>query len=176
MLTIVLVVLAVLVAAVLIAAAMRPPTFRVERSTVIAAPPERVYPFINDFHRWPAWSPWEKMDPSMQRTYSGADQGKGTVYGWEGNKKVGQGRMEITDTVPSSKVVIKLDFLKPFEAHNTTEFTLSPQGGATKVNWAMHGPHPFFFRLMAMLCNMDKMVGKDFEAGLANMKAAVEQA
>ena len=178
LMTIALVVIAA-IAGLLIYAATRPDSFRLERSTVIKAPPEKVHSLIDDFHNWPSWSPWEKKDLNMKRTYSGAPNGKGTVYDWEGNKNVGQGRMEITDSAPS-KIVIKLDFFKPFEAHNTAEFTLAAQAGnenaGTNVTWAMYGPSPYISKLMTIFCSMDKMVGKDFEAGLANMKAAAEKA
>ena len=172
--TVSLVVLAAL-GAILVLAATKPDTFRVERSISIKAPPEKIFPLIDDFERWPAWSPWEKMDPAMKRSRSGAASGKGSIYEWEGNDKVGKGRMEIVESSPPSKVVIKLDFLKPFEAHNTTEFTLQPKGDTTDVRWVMHGPAPFMSKLMQVFTSMDAMVGKDFEAGLANMKAAAER-
>ncbi len=156
-------------------AATKPDTFVVQRAASINAPPEKVFALINDFHNWMAWSPWEKLDPTMNRTHSGAESGLGTVYEWEGNKKVGKGRMEITESSAPSKIVIKLDFFKPFEAHNTTEFTLASQGGATNVNWAMHGQQPFMFKVMTTFMSIDKMVGKDFEAGLANMKSIAEK-
>ncbi|QCI67421.1 SRPBCC family protein [Phreatobacter stygius] len=172
--SIILLVLVVLIAAILIYAATRPDTFRVERTATIQAPPEKVFPLINDFQNWGAWSPWENKDPAMKRSRSGPPAGKGTVYEWEGNKQVGQGRMEIIDTTPPSLITIKLDFLKPFEAHNTAEFRLEPKGNATQVTWTMRGPSPFMFKLMGLFMNMDQMVGKDFEAGLASMKAAAE--
>src|SRR6185436_2103943 len=137
----------VLIAALLAYAATRPDTFRVERSASIKAPPEKIFPLINDFHKWDAWSPWEKMDPAMKRTHSGAASGKGAVYEWEGNDKVGKGRMEIAESSPPSKVAIKLDFLKPFEAHNTAEFTLEGKGDSTNVKWAMYGPSPYITKL-----------------------------
>lgn len=165
----------VLIAGLLIFAAMKPDTFRVERSAIIKAPPERIFPLINDFRRWGAWSPWEKMDPAMTRTHSGAASGKGSVYAWEGNDKVGKGRMEIVESSPPSKVTIKLDFLQPFEAHNTAEFTLEGRGDTTNVTWAMYGPSPYVTKLMTVFFSMDSMVGKDFEAGLANLKAAAEK-
>jgi uncharacterized protein YndB with AHSA1/START domain len=174
LLTVGLVITGVIVLVIAIAA-MKPDTFRVERSTTINAPPEKVFALINDFHKWPAWSPWEKMDPEMKRTHSGAAQGHGAVYAWHGNKKVGEGRMEIADSSPPSRIVIKLDFLKPFEAHNTAEFTLIKKGNATNVTWGMYGPSPFMAKIMQVFMSMDSMVGKDFEAGLANMKAAAEQ-
>jgi uncharacterized protein YndB with AHSA1/START domain len=174
-LAIIAIIIAVAVIAVLILAAMKPDTFRVVRSTTIKAPPERIFPLIADFRNWSAWSPWEKMDPALKRTYSGAAEGKGAVYEWEGNKKVGKGRMEIIDAPPSEKVAIKLDFLKPFEAHNTAEFTLQPRGETTDVTWVMHGPNLFIGKVMSVFISMDRMVGKDFEAGLANLKAAAER-
>jgi uncharacterized protein YndB with AHSA1/START domain len=166
--------LAVVIAAVLIIAATKPDTFRIERSATIKAPPERIFALINDFHNWAAWSPWEKMDPNLKRTFSGQPSGTGSIYEWEGNKKVGQGRMEIKESSPSRKITIQLDFLKPFEAHNTAEFTLESQGDSTNVNWAMHGRQPFMFKVMKVFMNMDKLVGKNFEAGLANLKAQTE--
>ncbi len=165
----------VLIAALLVYAATRPNTFRTQRSITIAAPPDKVFPFINDFHKWIAWSPWEKLDPELKRTYSGASQGIGAVYEWDGNKDVGTGRSEITETVPPSKVIIKLDFLKPFEAHNTAEFTLVSSTGVTQVTWAMYGPQPYIAKVMTAFFNMDKMVGGQFERGLANLKALAEK-
>ena len=165
----------VAIVALLIFAATKPDTFRLQRSASIKAPPERIFPLINDFRSWGSWSPWEKMDPNLKRTYSGPANGAGAVYEWEGNKKVGKGRMEITQASPPSKVAIKLDFLKPFEAHNTAEFTLEPDGDGTNVTWAMIGQQPFLFKVMTVFMNMDKMIGKDFEAGLANLKAQTEK-
>lgn len=168
-----LVVVVVLIAAVLGFAAMRPNTFRIHRATSIKAPPERIFALINDLRKFNTWNPYAKMDPDVKLTYSGAATGKGAVYDWESGK-VGVGRMEIVDTAAPSKVVAKLDFVKPWEGHNIVEFTLEPQGEATNVTWAMHGPMPFMSKLMTLFFSMDKMVGKDFEAGLANMKAAAE--
>ena len=163
-----------LIVAVLAYAATRPNTFRVERSLAIKAPPARLFALIDDFHHWPSWSPWEKLDPAMTRTHSGAARGVGAVYEWVGNSKVGQGRMEITRSTADAALEIKLDFLKPFEAHNVAEFTLTPQGDATTVHWVMHGPAPFITKLMGVFVSMDTMVGKDFEAGLANLKTLAE--
>jgi len=165
----------VIIAAVLALAATRPDTFRVERSTMIKAPPEKVYALIDDFHQWQQWSPWERLDPAMKRTHGGAPKGKGALYGWEGNKEVGKGQMEITEATPSSRVVIKLDFLAPFEAHNTAEFVLVTQGDATTVTWAMFGPNLFIGKVMSLFASMDSLVGKDFERGLANLKAVAEK-
>lgn len=156
-------------------AAMQPSSFSVKREIAIKAPPEKIIPLVSDFHNWGSWSPWEHLDPKMKRTFSGADNGKGAAYAWEGNDDVGAGRMEITDVTVPSKVDIKLDFLRPFESHNTTEFTLTPQGDATTVTWNMTGPMPFITKIMSVFVSMDKMIGKDFEKGLANLKAAAEK-
>jgi Polyketide cyclase / dehydrase and lipid transport len=169
------IIIVVLVAGLLLYAATRPDTFRVRRSASINAPPEKVFALLNDFHRWGVWSPWEKMDPSMKRIYSGAANGKGAVYEWEGNRKVGQGRMEITESSPSAGVTIRLDFIKPFEAHNVAEFTLEADGGSTNVTWWMHGHLPYIAKVIHVFFNMDRIVGKDFETGLANLKAVAEQ-
>jgi len=171
----ILIVAAVLLTAVMVFAATKADTFHVERTAWINAPPEKVFPLINDFHNWGSWSPWEKLDPVLKRTHSGAASGKGAVYAWEGNSDVGQGRMEITDEAPPSQVTIQLDFLKPFEAHNVARFTLEPKGEFTTVRWAMHGPNSYFAKVMQVFVSMDSMVGKDFETGLANMKAIAER-
>ena len=175
MLNTILIVVAVVIAAILTFAATKPGTFSVQRSARIKAPPEKLYAIVNDFHRWTDWSPWEKLDPLMTRTHSGAASGIGAVYEWRGNGKVGAGRMEITESVPASKVGIKLDFIKPFEGHNLTEFTLVPQGDSTLVTWSMRGPTPFVSKLMQVFVNLDAMIGKDFESGLANLKALAEK-
>jgi uncharacterized protein YndB with AHSA1/START domain len=168
-------VVVVLLVALLAYAATRPDTLHVQRAATVNAPPEAIFPLITDFHRWTAWSPYEKRDPAMTRTYSGAAQGKGAVYEWEGNSEVGQGRMEITDTSDPSRVTIKLDFIKPFEGHNVAEFALVPQGGTTTVTWSMDGPSPYLGKLIGVFVNMDTMIGKDFETGLANLKTAAEK-
>ncbi|HSW11680.1 MAG TPA: SRPBCC family protein [Solimonas sp.] len=161
------------IVALLLFAATRPDSFRVERSTLVQAPPAAIQPLIEDFHRWTAWSPWEHRDPAMKRTYSGAERGIGAAYAWEGNSEVGSGRMEILESTPQ-KIVIKLDFITPFEGHNTAEFTLVPEGNSTRVGWAMFGPANYLSKVMGLLFNMDKMIGKDFEAGLASLKTAAE--
>jgi len=168
------VVLAIAIAVVLILAATKPNTLRVQRATSIRAPADKIFPLINDFHQWRGWSPYENKDPAMQRTYEGPESGKGAVYAWDGNKNVGSGRMEILEASVPSQITIKLDFFKPFEGHNTAEFTMLPQGDATNVTWLMHGPSPFMGKIMHVFINMDRMVGKDFETGLANLKAAAE--
>jgi hypothetical protein len=167
--------IAAVVAAILIYAATQPDTFRVERSISIKAPPEKIFAQVNGFHQWEAWSPWEKIDPAVKRTYSGADNGKGAVYGWQGNKDVGQGRMEIIESTPSSNVLIKIDFMEPFEGHDMVQFTLQPQGDTTKVTQAMYGPSPFISKLMSLFFSMDKMVGQKYEEGLASLKAIAEK-
>ncbi len=169
------VVVVVALAALLIFAATKPDTLRVQRATSIKAPPERIFALINDFNSWGAWSPYEKKDPAMKRVRSGAASGKGAVYAWEGNSEVGSGRMEIAESTPPSKIAIKLDFAKPIEAHYIADFTLQPKGDATNVTWDMHGPAPFISKLMQVFFNMDTMVGKDFETGLANLKAIAEK-
>lgn len=171
----VLAVVAVVLVIVLILAALKPDTFRVERTTIIKADPSNIFLRINDFHNWVAWSPYEKLDPTMKKTFSGAASGKGAVYEWNGNNKAGTGRMEILESSAPSKIVIKLDFLTPFEGHNTSEFTMLPKGDSTQVTWAMHGPSPFMMKIMGVFMNMDKMLGNDFEAGLANLKAVAER-
>lgn len=163
------------IAIVLILAATKPDTFAVRRTITVEAPPERIFPLINDFHQWGSWSPYEHKDPAMKRTYSGTASGVGAVYAWEGNKNVGSGRMEILDAPAPSKIAIKLDFFTPFEVHNTAEFTMLPQGDATRLTWLMHGPAPLISRVMQVFINMDNMVGKDFEIGLANLKRFAEK-
>ena len=163
---------AALIAGLLGYAATRPGTFRVQRTTRIAAAPERIAPFITDFHRWAEWSPYEKMDPELKKTFSGAESGPGAAYAWEG-KKTGIGRMEILEVAPH-RVCIKLDFEKPFKANNTAEFTFTPTAGVTTVTWAIDGPQPFVSKLMGVFINMDRMIGRDFETGLANLKAVAE--
>jgi uncharacterized protein YndB with AHSA1/START domain len=165
----------VIVAAVLGLALTQPDSFTVTRTATIKAPPEKIIGYLNDFHQWPAWSPWEKLDPNMKRTFEGPVSGQGAVYGWSGNDEVGQGRMEITENAPPSKVAIKLDFIKPFKSTNQTAFTLQPQGDGTLVTWTMTGPSEFITKLMGVFVSMDKMIGKDFEKGLSQLKAVAEK-
>lgn len=169
------IIIAVLVAGILLFAATKPDIFRVQRSTTIKAPPEKIFAHINDFRNWGAWSPYEKKDPAMKRTFGGATSGKGATYAWDGNKEIGQGSMEITESTAPSKVALKLDFVKPFEAHNVVDFTLEPKGESTIVTWDMRGPAPYVAKIMHVFFDMDSMVGKDFEAGLANLKALAEK-
>lgn len=164
-----------LLAGVLIYAATKPDSFRIERRISIQAPPDKVHALINSFDSWAQWSPWEKKDPAMQRTRSGPASGKGSQYSWEGNKNVGKGSMTITESTAPSRVLIQLDFLAPFEAHNMAEFTLTPKGDSTEVVWAMYGPSNYVSKLMQVFFSMDAMVGPDFEAGLTSMKQAAEK-
>jgi uncharacterized protein YndB with AHSA1/START domain len=148
--------------------------YEVVRSTTIAAPAATVHGLIDDFHRWPGWSPWEDIDPGMRRTYAGADSGVGAVYEWSGNRKAGEGRMEITESTEPSRVVIALEFIKPFKSSNTTTFELQEQDGTTTVTWRMVGPKTFATKVMGIFKSMDKMIGPDFEKGLAQLTAAAE--
>jgi len=171
---IVAVVVVALLAGVLLFAASRPDSFRVQRTVSIKAPPERIFPLLNDFQRWGAWSPYEKKDPAMRRTFSGPAMGNGSVYSFEGNGQVGAGRLEITEASPPAKVALTLDMIKPMTGHNEIEFTLEPTGDSTLVTWAMRGSCPFIVKIMGLFFNMDRMIGKDFEVGLASLKANVE--
>jgi hypothetical protein len=173
MLWIVIAVLFAVIAAILIYAATKPDTFQVQRATTIVAPPEKIFPLINDLHAHTSWSPFEK-DPNMKRTHSGAPQGKGAVYDWDGDRKVGSGRLAIADSTPSN-ITMVLDMFKPFKAHNTVNFMLDPQGSATRVTWAMHGRQPYMAKLMSTFINCDKMVGSQFEQGLAKLKTIAER-
>jgi uncharacterized protein YndB with AHSA1/START domain len=169
------VIVAIAIAAVLILAATKPGTLRVQRSVSIKAPAETIFPLIHDFQQWRSWSPYENKDPAMKRTYGGAERGTGAVYAWDGDKNVGSGRMEILEASAPHKIVIKLDFFTPFEGHNTAEFTMLPQGDGTHVTWVMSGCSNFMARLIQVFMNLDKMIGKDFEAGLANLKKLTEK-
>jgi uncharacterized protein YndB with AHSA1/START domain len=178
MLKIILIVLAALAAAVVglvVYATTKPNTFSVVRKTQIKASPDKVFAVINDFHLWVKWSPWEKMDLTMQKTFTGAQAGVGAVYEWDGNKKVGKGRMEILESVSFEKIVIKLDFFAPFEAHNTAHFTLAQQDDITDVTWEMFGPNPLISKIMSTFFDFDSLIGKDFEAGLAALKVEAEK-
>jgi len=169
------IVVVVLLAALLIYAATKPDTFRVQRSASIKAPPEKIFPLINDLRSFKTWNPYEKKDPNMKGNYSGPSSGKGAAYAFDGNKDVGKGSIEITESSPPSKVTMTLNMIEPFEAHNIVEFTLEAKGEATNVTWGMHGPSPYMAKLMGIFCNMDSMIGKDFEAGLANLKTIAEK-
>ena len=155
-------------------AALQPDTFHVERTTEISASAERILPLLSDFHRWEAWSPWEKLDPQMQRTFSGPPSGQGAVYEWRGNSEAGAGRMEITAATPAA-VAIKLDFLEPLASSNTTSFALQPAADGTRIVWAIDGPMPYLSKLMCVFISMDRLIGKDFETGLRQLKTAAER-
>ena len=164
-----------LVALILIYGVTQPAGFSVTREADFKAAPKKVFAQINDFHNWQGWSPWEKMDPNMQRSFSGASAGVGAKYAWVGNKKVGEGNMEITDSDSPHRMQLDLHFVKPFQADNVTEFTLTPQDKGTHVKWEMRGRAPFMFRVMGMFFSMDKIVGTDFERGLANLRGVVDK-
>jgi uncharacterized protein YndB with AHSA1/START domain len=168
-------VLVVAVAVVLALAATQPDTFRVQRAIAINAPPEKIYPLLSDLRRSVEWSPYEKKDPDMRRTYRGAPSGKGAIYEWDGDSNVGAGRIEIADVSPPSRVVLNLEMIRPFMAQNVVEYSLEPKEGATNVTWSMHGPMPFVSKVMCLFFDMDKMVGNDFEAGLSNLKTLAER-
>jgi uncharacterized protein YndB with AHSA1/START domain len=174
MLAYILVGLAAVVVLFLIIVAMRPGAFRIERSTVINAPPAAVFPHVNEFRKWEAWSPWQHRDPAMKQTYAGPPAGAGAITTWAGNRDVGEGRMTITESRPNELIRIKLEFLKPFKATNTTEFTFKPGANGTTVVWAMSGTNNFLSKAFCLFMNMDRMVGGDFEKGLAGMKAVAE--
>ncbi|HWW28062.1 MAG TPA: SRPBCC family protein [Caulobacter sp.] len=175
MLKIIAVVIVAAIVALLGYAATKPDRFRVARSTVVNAPPERIYALLDDLHKWGAWSPYEKLDPAMSRTYGGPTRGLGATYAWSSDGKAGVGRMEIVEATAPSKLLINLDFTKPFQSRNKAIFTLVPESGATRVTWAMEGPSPYLFKLMDVIFNMDRTAGKDFETGLASLKAEAEK-
>lgn len=168
------VVVVVAIAGILLYAATKPDSFRVHRVVLIDAPPDKVYPLINDIKAWAVWSPYEKKDPAMKRSFGAVTAGKGATYAWEGDKNVGQGSIEMIESGPR-KIVIKLDFLKPFEAHNMGEFLLEPKGDSTSVTWAVYGPSPYMSKVIGTFMNIDDMIGRDFEKGLADLKAAAEK-
>ena len=172
---IIVVCLVVVIAGVFIYAATKPDTFRVARSIAINAPADKVFPLIDDFHQWAQWSPYEHKDPAMKRTFGATTKGRGATYAWDGNGQVGAGDMTITDSAPASHVAIRLNMVKPISASNEVSFTLQPQGNATQVTWSMQGPAPFISKVMQVFFNMDKMVGGDFEVGLAKLKSAAEK-
>ncbi|GGY06910.1 polyketide cyclase [Massilia dura] len=166
--------LVIVAAAVSGLALMQADTFRVERSALIKAPPEKVFGYLNDFHQWPAWSPWERLDPAMTRAFSGAPRGQGAIYAWSGNDDVGQGRMEIVGSTPPRAVTIRLDFVKPFASRNDMRFVLTPRPDGTVVTWTMSGASPFIMKLVGIFSSVDAMAGPDFEKGLAQLKEAAE--
>ena len=168
-------ILVLLIAAFVVIVALRPAEFRVERSATLHAPASAAFAQVSDFENWRAWSPWERLDPALKRTYDGPKSGTGATYAWQGNKDVGQGRMTIVESKPGELVRIRLEFLKPFAATNMTEFRFEPQADATAVTWSMSGENNFFAKAMGLFINMDRMIGGMFEQGLAQMKAVVEK-
>ncbi|MDT4289493.1 SRPBCC family protein [Methylomonas sp. MO1] len=171
----ILIVLALAIVCILIYAATKPDTFRVQRSITIKATPETIFPLISDLHNMQTWSAWEKVDPGMKRTYSGAASGPGAVYEWEGNQEIGQGRMEILDATPPAKITIRMDFIKPFPARNTLEFVLQAEGDSTHVTQAIFGPSPYISKVMSLAFSMDKMIGGKFAESLAELKTIAEK-
>jgi Polyketide cyclase / dehydrase and lipid transport len=172
----VVIIVVVVVGALAVIVALQPSHYRVERSTTISAPAATVFAQVNDFHKWEAWSPWAKLDPAMRQAFEGASAGTGAVYTWSGNSEVGEGRMTITDSHPTDSIKIKLEFVKPFAATNATDFTFTPQANQTNVKWTMSGDNNFVGKAFGLFMNMDKMVGTDFEKGLAQLKAVAETA
>jgi hypothetical protein len=175
MLKIIAIIVVVLVAAVLLFATTRPDTFRVQRTSSIQAPPDKIFPLINDLHRFNTWNPYEKRDPNLKGSYSGAASGKGAAYAFEGNRDVGKGSLEISESSPSSRVVMQLRMTEPMAASNEIEFILEPKGEVTNVTWSMHGQVPYLGKVIQLFFDMDRMVGGDFEAGLASLKAVAER-
>lgn len=169
------IVIAILIAGVLIFAASKPATFHIQRSIAIQASPDKVFPLINNLHNWPYWAPQDREDATTRRTFSGPESGVGAVSDWIGSGSTGQGRMSIIESVPANRVTIKVDFEKPFVAENINEFVIEPDGQSTTVTWSMHGPNLYIMKLMSVFTNMDKVMGKHFETGLENLKAAAER-
>ena len=176
MLPLILIGLVVIVVVFLIIVALQPADFRLARNTMMSAPPAVIFERVNDFRKWDAWSPWARIDPAMNKAFEGAASGIGAIYTWTGNSKVGAGRMTILESRPDELVKIKLEFFKPFKATNTAEFTFKPEGNQTLVTWSMTGEKNFIAKAFHMFVNVDKMVGRDFEKGLAQMKAIAEAA
>jgi len=168
--------LTIIVLLFIVVIAGQPDEFKLTRSTSIAAPPEKVFPHVNDFHKWEAWSPWAKLDPACKNAFEGAAAGTGAIFNWSGNKKVGEGRMTIFESLASNVIRINLEFFKPFKATNTAEFIFRPEGNQTVVTWSMVGKNNFMGRIFSLIVNCDAMVGRDFEKGLASLKALVETA
>jgi hypothetical protein len=174
MLVKILIALAVVVAGLVVVIALQPADFRVSRTATIAAPAPVVFAQVNDFHNWTAWSPWAKLDPAMKQTYEGAAAGPGAVYAWVGNREVGEGRMTIVESRPSDLIRVKLDFVKPFAGTSVAEFTFRPEGDRTAVTWTMTGEKNFVAKAIHLVMNMDRMIGDQFDKGLAAMKTVAE--
>jgi len=174
MLKIVLISLAVIVVVFIVVVSLQPTDFRIARSATIAAPPAIIFAHVNDLHKFQDWSPWAKIDPNSKIVYEGPQEGTGAKFSWAGNKEVGEGVMTVTDSHPSDRIQFRLDFKKPFEATNTAEFTFKPEGDGTVVTWAMSGKNNFMFKAVGLFMNCDKMVGGQFEKGLADLKTLAE--
>lgn len=174
MLKIIAIVLGIALLTIVALAFSKSDSFTVQRSILVKAPPEAVFPLVNNLSEWAQWSPWAKLDPAMEESFSGATSGLGAVYEWQGNSDVGQGRMEIVDTTPSSHIAIKLDFIKPYVSSNRVDFRISPVDEYTEVTWMMTGPMPFLSKLISVFVSMDKMIGANFESGLAQLKQLAE--
>jgi hypothetical protein len=152
-----------------------PDEFAVSRSTKISAPPEKIFPYVNDLHKWDAWSPWAKIDPNAKNSFEGAPAGPGAMMSWDGNKKIGAGRMTVVESRPSDFVRLKIEFIRPFAATNAAEFRFQPEGSQTNVNWTMTGKNSTFFKIFGMFFSCGDMVGRDFEKGLASLKSVAEK-
>jgi hypothetical protein len=175
MLNIILIALAAIVVALVVVVSLQPSQFRVVRNTTISGPAPAVFAQVNDFHKWEAWNPWGKIDPAMKQAYEGAPAGTGAVYSWIGNREVGEGRMRIIESRPSDLIRINLEFFKPFAGNSIAEFTFKPEGNQTAVTWSMTGTNNFTAKAIHLFMNMDKMIGGQFEKGLAAMKSIVEK-
>ena len=168
-------VIIVLIAAILVFAATKPDTFRIQRSIVIQAPPEKIFPLINDLHNWPQWAPQDREDPAIKRSFSGPQSGVGATSDWSGAGRTGAGRMVITESTAPKSIAVDVDWSRPFAARNINEFTLEPDGASTKVTWSMHGPNLYMMKLMSVFTNMDRMMGQHFDSGLQNLKQVAER-
>lgn len=168
------IVVAILITIVLIYAATKPNTFHVERTIDVKAPPEKLFALVNDFHQWEAWSPYNK-DPAMKKTFSGSASGKGAMYAWEGNKDVGRGEITITDTTPPKEIDMALHMIEPFEGRNHVVLSFDAKGDTTTVTWALEDQHTYLLKIISTFLNLDRMIGKDFEVGLARLKTAAEK-
>jgi uncharacterized protein YndB with AHSA1/START domain len=174
MLLIILIALATIILALVLIIAIQPSEFRVARTATISAPPSTVFAQVNDFHNWEAWSPWAKLDPAMKKTFEGSPAGAGAVYSWVGNNEVGEGRSTIIESRPHELIRITLVFVRPFACTNTAEFSFKPDGNQTTVTWSLAGKNSFMAKAVGLIMNMDKMVGGQFEQGLAQLKSVVE--
>jgi carbon monoxide dehydrogenase subunit G len=171
----VLAVVGLVILAILVIAGFRSGTIQIERSRSIQASPDKVFALIDDFHNWKQWAPQDVEDPAMKRTFSGPEHGLGAASEWSGSGKSGKGRMLIVESEPPKKILIKVDFVKPFEAHNVNEFTLESAGASTLVTWKMHGTNAYFMKVMGIFMNMDRVMGEHFERGLDNLKIVCER-